>query len=130
MQRGDLEQRYGAPRRWQRPVTVALVATLAAVALGGLAWTAWYHATPDAESELVSYDVVDDHEARARLQVTLADGATATCRLRAFAEDRTIVGELAFAPVDGVNDVVVRTERRADSVEKVGCIAEGQDRPR
>ena len=130
MHRGDLEERYGAPRRWQRPVTVALVATLAAVALGWLAWTAWYHATPDAESELVSYDVVDDHEARARLQVTLADGVAATCRLRAFAEDRTVVGELAFTPVDGVNDVVVRTERLADSVEKVGCTTAAQERPR
>lgn len=126
----DLQQRYGAPRRWQRPVTVALVAVVAVVGLGWLAWTAWYHSTPAVESELVSYDVVDDHETRARLQVTLGDGVDATCRLRAFAEDRTTVGELAFTPVDGLNDVVVRTERRADNVEKVGCTAEGQDRPR
>jgi len=126
----SLDERYGAPRRWQRPVTVAVVAVVAVLGLGWLGWTAWYHGTPDVESELVSYDVVDDHETRARLQVTLLEGVDATCRLRAFAEDRTMVGELAFVPVDGVNDVVVRTERRADSVEKVGCTAEGQDRPR
>ena len=128
--RGDLDQRYGAAGRWQRPVTIALAALLAGAGLGWLAWTAWYHSTPDVQSELVSYDVVDDHETTARVDVTLGDGVTATCRLRAFAEDRTTVGELAFTPVDGLNDVVVRTERRATSVEKVGCTAPGQDRPR
>jgi Domain of unknown function (DUF4307) len=126
----DLDTLYGARPGWQRPVTVALAVTLAVVGLGWLAWTAWYHSTPDVESELVSYDVVDDHEARARLQVTLGEGVAATCRIRAFAEDRTMVGELAFEPAEGVNDVVVRTERLADNVEKVGCTAPGQDRPR
>lgn len=129
-QRGDLEQRYGAPRRWQRPVTIALVALVALAGLGWLAWTAAYHSTPVVESELVSYEVVDDHSMRARLEVTVEDGVAATCRLRAFAEDRTTVGELAFTPVEGINDVVVRTERKGDNVEKVGCTAPGQTRPR
>ena len=136
--RGDLDERYGSARRWQRPVTIAVAALLAGVGLGWLAWTAWYHSTPDVESELISYDVVGDHETTARVEVTLGDGlrgdrggdVAATCRLRAFAEDRTTVGELAFTPVDGLNDVVVRTERRATSVEEVGCTAPGQDRPR
>jgi len=54
----------------------------------------------------------------------------ASCRVRALAEDKTAVGELAFTPVDGVNEVVIRTERRATSVEKLGCTAPDQPRPR
>ena len=71
-----------------------------------------------------------DHETRARLDVVLGDGVTASCRLRAFAEDHTTVGELAFTPVGGTNEVVIRTERRATTVEKLGCTAPGQPRPR
>ena len=50
--------------------------------------------------------------------------------MRAYAEDHTSVGELAFTPADGDNEVVVRTERRATSLEKIGCTAPGQPRPR
>ena len=44
--------------------------------------------------------------------------------------DHTTVGEVAFTPTDGLNEVVVRTERRATTVEKLGCTAPGQNRPR
>ena len=50
--------------------------------------------------------------------------------MRALAEDKTAVGELAFTPVDGVNEVVIRTERRATRVEKLGCTSPDQPRPR
>jgi hypothetical protein len=81
-------------------------------------------------SDVVTYEVVSDHEIRARVQVDLADDVDATCRLRAYAEDHTTVGELAFTPVDGTNDVVIRTERRATTVEKLGCTSPDQPRPR
>jgi len=82
-------------------------------------------------SEIVSFDVTSDHEVTARLDVRLSDDdVTATCRLRALAEDKTAVGELAFTPVDGDNEVVIRTERRATSVDKLGCTTAGQSRPR
>ena len=68
------------------------------------------------------------------LVVSLADDdVEATCRLRAFAEDHTTVGELAFTPDPdaGRRQVVeIRTERRATSVESLGCTADGQKRPR
>ncbi len=54
----------------------------------------------------------------------------ATCRLRAFAEDHTTVGELAFTPDPdaGRRQVVeVRTERRATALESLGCTADGQN---
>lgn len=126
----DLADRYGAPSRWRRPVTVGVAVALAVVSLGWLGWTVWFHSTPAVTSDLVSFDVTNDHETLARLDVELGDGVEASCRLRAFAEDHTTVGELAFTPVDGTNEVVIRTERRATTVEKLGCTAPGQPRPR
>jgi hypothetical protein len=126
----DLADRYGAPSRWRRPATIGIAVALAVVSLGWLGWTVWFHSTPAVTSSLVTFDVTSDHETRVRLDVKLADDVEASCRLRAFAEDHTTVGELAFTPVDGNNEVVIRTERRATTVEKLGCTAPGQPRPR
>ena len=126
----DLADRYGTASRWRRPATIALAVAVAVIGLGWLSWTVWFHSTPAVTSDLVSFDVTSDHETAARLDVALGDGVDATCRLRAFAEDHTPVGELVFTPVDGANEVVIRTERRATTVEKLGCTADGQPRPR
>ena len=126
----DLTQRYGAPRRWQRTTTLVLAGLVAASGLAWLASATLDFSTPDVQSELVTYEVVDDHEARARLDVTVLDGVEATCQLRAIAADHSLVGEKAFTPAPGTNEVVVRTERRADRIEKVGCTTPDQDRPR
>ena len=126
----DLADRYGDPARWRRPVTITLAVALAVVGLGWLVWTAWFHSTPATTSELITFEVTSDYEVAARLDVQLDDGVDASCRLRALAEDKTAVGELEFTPVAGTNEVVVRTERRATTVEKLGCTAPGQPRPR
>ena len=126
----DLTERYGAPSRLRRPAGIALAVVLAVVGLGWLGWTIWFHTNPEVTSDLVTYDVTSDHQVAARLDVRLGDGVEASCRLRALAEDKTAVGELAFTPVAGANEVVIRTERRATSVEKLGCTAPGQARPR
>ena len=126
----DLADRYGAPARWRRPVTITLAVALAVVGLGWLGWTAWFHSTPATTSELITFEVTSDYEVAARLDVQLDDGVDASCRLRALAEDKTAVGELEFSPVAGTNEVVIRTERRATSVEKLGCTAPDQQRPR
>ncbi|WP_416954126.1 DUF4307 domain-containing protein [Nocardioides sp. T5] len=126
----DLADRYGAPARWRRPTAVGLAVLLAVVGLTWLGWTAWFHGSPDVRSEVVTFEVTDDHQVEARVDVVLADGVEASCRVRALAEDKTAVGELAFTPVDGVNEVVIRTERRATSVEKLGCTTPDQPRPR
>lgn len=126
----DLADRYGAPARWRRPVTITLAVALAVVGLGWLGWTAWFHSTPAVTSDLVTFEVTSDYEVAARLDVQLDDGVDASCRLRALAEDKTAVGELEFSPVAGANEVVIRTERRATSVEKLGCTAPDQPRPR
>ncbi len=88
--------------------------------------------TPEVESELVSFDVVDEHAATARVQVRLGDeDVEASCKLRAYAEDKVVVGELVFTPTgSGTSRQEVRTEREATSVELMGCTAPGQNRPR
>ena len=126
----DLTDRYGAPSRLRRPLGIGVAVLLAVLGLGWLGWTVWFHTNPAVTSDLVTFDVTSDHEVAARLDVRLSDDVEASCRLRALAEDKTAVGEVAFAPVDGSNSVVIRTERRATSVEKLGCTAPGQARPR
>ena len=125
----DLADRYGTERRWRRPVLVTAVAVVAAVFLGWLAWAMWFHSTPKAESELTAYRVLDEHRASADVDVHLDAATDPQCRLRAYADDHTVVGEMTFTPREGGNTVDVRTERLATSVELVGCTAEGQSRP-
>jgi hypothetical protein len=126
----DLAERYGTGQPWRRRALVAGATVLAVVFLGWLAWATWFHATPAVESELVTFRVVDQHEASAVIEVSLADDADASCRVRALAEDHTVVGEMSFTPRDGSNAVSVRTERLATSVDLVGCTADGQPRSR
>ena len=107
-----------------------MVASLVVVFGGWLVWATLFHASPAVESEPVAFEVLDENTARAVVSVSLEDGVVASCTLRAFAEDHSTVGELAFEPVDGRNDVTVRTERLATSVTLLGCTAPGQPRPR
>ncbi len=127
----DLAHRYGAPTPGRRRALLVACVVLAAAFLGWLGWTIWEQSTPDVRSDLVSYDVVDQHQATAVVEVRLADAdVRASCTLRAYAEDHSVVGELAFRPSEGRSTQTVRTEREATSVELVGCTAPGQDRPR
>jgi hypothetical protein len=126
-----LRDRYAAPPAWRRPVTIAVVVVVAAVALAWLAWAVFVESNPKVESELNGFDVVDDHLVTVRIDVRVASGTTgATCTVEALASDHSIVGEQHFRPSSGMNEVRVRTERRASAVDVPGCIATGQERPR
>ncbi len=109
---------------------IGAVAVLAVVFVGWVAWIAWVNATPSVESELLGFEVESDGAVQARVVVRLEDGVVASCRVTAFADDRTTVGEVSFTPEQGRNDVTVRTDRRATSVELVGCSTPDQQRPR
>ncbi|MFC7494480.1 MULTISPECIES: DUF4307 domain-containing protein [unclassified Nocardioides] len=127
----DLTDRYGAPSPRRRQLVVGIAVLLSAAFLGWLGWTIWEQSTPDVRSDLVGYDVVDEHRATATVEVRLADDdVEASCTLRAFAEDHSVVGELVFTPEDGTSEHDVRTERRATSVELLGCTTADQKRPR
>jgi len=126
----DLSSRYGAPRAWQRPTLIAVSTLLAAAFLGWLAWATWIHATPPVRSELISFDATRAARVSAVVEVRLAEDAEdAECRLRALAQDHSVVGELVFTPVDGRNEQSFRVERQANSVTLLGCTAKGQQRP-
>lgn len=127
-----MAQRYGAPSPWRRRAGVAVAVVLAVVAGLLVGWAAWSYAHPEARSELVGFDVTDQHEVIADVQVRLSDRAEdVQCVLRAIAEDKATVGEAVFTPTEsGRMSVPIRTERLATAVEKVGCTAAGQARPR
>ena len=126
-----LTERYAAPPAWRRRTTIAAVVVLAAVGLGWLAWAAYEESTPKVQSQLIGFQVVDEHSVTARIDVRLSSGTTgASCTVEALADDHSIVGELRFVPTSGSNRVTVRTERIATSVDVPGCIADGQQRPR
>lgn len=129
-----LTDRYGAPAPWRRRVLIGACAAVVLVFLGWLAWTAFSHSTPEVESEIVSFDVIDDHTATVVVAIDRRDGdVDATCLVRAIAEDHSVVGELSWKP-DGQareqEEVTIRTERRATSVQVVGCTTPDQRRPR
>ena len=129
-----IEGRYGAPAPWRRRAIITASVALAVVFLTWLAWAVYEHATPRVTSELETFSIEDDHTVTAVLVVSLDNAdVQASCTLRAYAEDHSTVGELTFTPdpSKGRRQVeTFRTERRATSVEKVGCTAPGQDQPR
>ena len=128
----DLSDRYGARSVWRSRLTLGLVVVVVAAFLGWLGWTIWSQTHPEVQSNLLSFEVVDQHAARAEVQVRLAaPDVQASCTLRAYAADHSVVGELEFQPTtSGRSEQSVRTERMATSVELLGCTAPGQNRPR
>lgn len=129
-----LAERYGAPTPWRRRALWIASGALAATFLVWLGWVTAFHSSPAVDSELVSFDLADQHTATALVDVKVGDDASGVdCLARAFAEDHSVVGELSFAP--GPDDpvrmqITIRTERQATSVEVVGCQADGQTRRR
>ena len=129
-----LAERYGVAPAWRRRALLAVVAVVVLVFGVWLAWTVYDHSTPSVTSELEGYDVVDDHSVTAVLVVALDSAdVKASCTLRASAEDHAIVGELTFTPDPSLGRrqvQTIRTDRRATSVESLGCTAPGQDQAR
>jgi hypothetical protein len=132
----DLATRYGTPHPAGRRLLIPGVALLALVFLGWLTWVILDHGDPAVTSDLVSFDVVDDHNATATFTVTRrSPDVEASCLLRAQAPDHSVVGELNVTVGPGGEAAQtlresVRTERLATTVDMVGCVAEGQNRRR
>lgn len=128
-----LATRYGTPSRGRRGLVVAAAVLVALAFAAWVAWTVYDGSTPEVTSALESFEIVDDHTATAVVVVSLDDDVRASCTLRAYAEDHATVGELTFTPEPGQGSrqrQTIRTERRATSVESLGCTAPGQNRPR
>jgi hypothetical protein len=131
----ELADRYGTASPARRRTIIIASGVVGVVALAWVGWAAWFESTPDVQSSLRSFHVVDSHSANATVIVTTRSrDVSANCLVRAYGEDHSVVGELNFK-VAGVSDSVVRgvtlrTERGATSVEMIGCTTAHQRRPR
>ena len=129
-----LSERYGAPAPWRRPTLRIAVAALALISAGWLSWTIWEQSSPPVASGELTFEIVDASTATARFVIDLRDpDVEATCTLRAYAEDHTLVGLIAFTPEPNASGQVfqeISTDRQATSVELIGCTSPGQPRPR
>ena len=124
----DLDVRYGKPAPWRRKALIAASSVLGVVFFGFVLWAATYHSSPDIQSETIRFDVQDDHSVLVRLSVQMNDAKEPECLVRATSVDKSIVGELTFVPLQGEQEVVVRTDRRATTGEVVGCRTADQSR--
>ena len=121
-----LRRRY--PRsRLPRPVLVALVALLVAVAGWWLVTTAWQRARPPVSAEVSTIQVETDTKINVTLTVERPDPSLpVTCRVVAQANDAGIVAEQAVTvPAAAARrmelSVTLITLRRAVSAEVRGC---------
>jgi hypothetical protein len=131
----DLAERYGAPSRSRRPLVIVVAVSLVACGLAWLVWATVFHGRPQVTSELVGFDIDGQHSATARFTVVRHDDeVSASCLLRAFADDHSVVGEVTVPVSTGAAAATLtsrmRTERRATTVDLVGCTAAGQKQPR
>ena len=131
----DLTHRYGSPRRGPRALVAVVVALVVIAALAWLVWAIVLNSSPQVRSALVSFDVRGQHSAVARFSVVRSGrDVRASCLLRAYAEDHSVVGErhVAVGPQQPASTTLassVRTERKATSVELIGCTTAEQKRP-
>ncbi|MCW2761335.1 MAG: hypothetical protein JWR85_1536 [Marmoricola sp.] len=130
-----LADRYGTASPARRRAIIVTSGVVGVLALAWLAWAAWFQSTPEVQSSLRSFDVTDAHSVSAVVIVKPSSpDVSASCLVRAFGVDHSVVGELNFK-VAGEKAAIsrtvnLRTEREATSVELVGCTAKGQSRPR
>ena len=130
-----LAGRYGGQSPRRRRAVIIASGVVGVLAIAWLAWAGWSQGTPDVQSNLQSFDVVDTHTVDATVVVDLrSEDVTANCLVRAFGEDHSVVGERNFQVTGDSgasrHDVTVRTEREATSVELIGCTSDDQSRPR
>jgi Domain of unknown function (DUF4307) len=121
-----LRRRYPRPRL-PRPVLIALVALLIAVAGWWLVTTAWQRARPPFSAEVSAFQIETDTKIKVTLTVDRPDPSLpVTCRVVAQANDAGIVGEQAVTvPASSASrldlSVTLITLRRAVTAEVRGC---------
>jgi hypothetical protein len=115
---------------------VALVVVVAAAGLSWLTWVILEHGRPEAQSSLVSFHAKGEHAVVATFTVVRRSAdIEADCLLRATSTDHASVGDLNVTvgpgePATSTLDRTIRTERRATSVELLGCSTAGQKQRR
>ncbi len=127
----DLVQRYGTRSPGRRPVVVVLAVVLLVAGAAWVVWVTGYHGRPTVQSQLVGYQVRGEHAVRTTFTVARRDSAVAaSCLLQAVAADHSVVGELTVpvrsGPAHARLTATVRTERRATTVDLLGCTSPDQ----
>ncbi|MGE9692491.1 MULTISPECIES: DUF4307 domain-containing protein [unclassified Streptomyces] len=120
--------RYGRDKRTDRQLKTvgAVLGVLLLVVVGWFGWS--YIAGQKLSAEVISFDVVSDHEVKAHLEVRKDEDAKGTCTMRSQAGDGAEVGRADFRfdqsakRVDKV--VTFRTTSRGTTAELVGCHAD------
>jgi hypothetical protein len=107
---------------------IVAVGVVAAVFLGWLIWTAWFHARPAVAGQVSAYTVLSDREIAVTVTVDRLDPSVpVVCNVVAQAADFTAVGavdRLAVGPrPERVVDVrfTIKTLRRATSASVKSC---------
>ncbi|MDT9594358.1 DUF4307 domain-containing protein [Nocardioides zeae] len=133
----DLADRYGLARPGRRRAVVVASAVVAVLAGGWLVWTAWFHGSPQATSQLVSWEVLDAEQVEVSFDVSLDEGVVAQCRVEALNRNKAAVGSaVVVVPTDagdadgGRITTTFRTTSEATAVDLVGCTTPDQRRPR
>lgn len=115
-------------------LTIALATVVVTIGLVALGWITIFHSNPEIASEEIGHEVVDDHTATIEVRIEIDDDIEdPECALRAISHDKAVVGETTFSPDPDegpVYEVEIRTDRRATTVEWLGCKAPGQPRYR
>lgn len=131
----DLDQRYRRSSTARRASVVGVAALLVGALLVWVVWATAFRPSPVVQSQLVSYHVKDAHAVTATFSVVRQDQSVrAACLLEAVASDHAVVGQVSV-PVGAGQDASatlrrsVRTERKATTVNLVGCTAPGQKQP-
>ena len=126
-----IETRYAAKRTKGQRIFPAIGIFCFALLGIWLVWVIKFYANPEVTSQLISWEIETDHVVAAVVDVHLDQRAVnERCVIRAYAKDHTIVGDAPFVPTDGANTVRFRVERRATSVESIGCTSDSQGLPR
>ena len=119
----DLSTRYGthARRPWLWPAVAAIGIAL------GIAWAIWV-ATADKSfsARLYGYEVINDHQTSAKLDIHRPDPVALECTVYAQAEDHSIVGERTLKIPASERETMrrtttIETERRAVTAVLKGC---------
>ncbi len=130
-----MADRYGRTPPSRRRAVILASGIVGVLALAWVAWAAWFQGTPEVQSTIRSFEVLDSHSVTADVAVDVRSReVVASCMVRAYAVDHSVVGEHSFRVADTEGSVRVtvpfRTEREATSVELVGCTTPDQNRPR
>lgn len=120
--------RYSAKPAWWSKIFIAIFGAVFVALAVWLVWVIAMKSNPSVSSTMATWKVEDQHSVTVTINVKLDEGAkNPRCVLSAYAEDHFTVGESSFVPSNGMNTVVIRTEREATSVEAIGCTADGQN---